>query len=153
MNIVDIAIDGLRNQGFENIKAIDPDVSKVPVSKPIVITGLDGASSFTIVPLDATATKEFQDFIYVAIEEGTNNLLEVASISKSPKIYNDQAVELQLRQKFPEALFEIIPGYFWKSESRNFLSTVRRFKIGNKEMCLLPDGETSDDLDESTMGA
>jgi hypothetical protein len=153
MNVIDIAINSLKNQGFENIKAIDPDKSDVPVSKPISVTDLDGNSSFTIVPLDANSTKEFQDFIYVAIEEGTNNLLEAANISKAPKIYNDQAVGSQLRQKLLGASFEIIPGYFWKSELRSFLSTVRRFKTGNKEMFLLPNGDTSDNLDESTMGA
>lgn len=153
MNVVDIAINSLKNQGFENIKPINPDKSDVPFSKPISVTDLDGNSSFTIVPLDATLTKEFQDFIYVAIEEGTNSLLEAASISKSPKIYNDQAVELQLKQKFPGASVEIIPGYFWKSGLRSFLITVRRVKTGSKEMFLLPNGDTTDNLDESTIGA
>jgi hypothetical protein len=153
MNVVEIAIDSLKNQGFENIKAIDPDTSDVPVSKPISVTDLDGNSNFTIVPLDATATKEFQDFIYAVIKNNTNELLEAASISKAPKIYNDQEVPLKLKQNFPEASFEIIPGYFWQSELRSFLTTARRFKIGNKEMFLLPNGSTTDDLNESTMGA
>jgi hypothetical protein len=153
MNIVDIAIDSLKNQGFENIKAIDPDTSDAPVSKPISVTDLDGNLNFTIVPLDARSTQEFHDFIYVVITENTNELLEVASISKAPKIYNDQEVRSQLKQKFPEASFEIIPGYFWQSELRSFLSTVRRFKTDNKEMFLLPNGSTTDDLNESTMGA
>jgi hypothetical protein len=153
MNIVDIAIDSLKNQGFENIKAIDPDRSDLSVSKPISVTDLDGNSNFIVVPLDGTATKEFNNFIYVAIKESTNELLEVASISKAPKIYNDQEVRSQLKQKFPEASFEIRPGYFWKSELRSFLSTARRFKTGNKEMFILPNGSTTDDLNESTMGA
>ncbi|WP_323209673.1 hypothetical protein [Nodularia spumigena] len=152
MNMVNIAIDCLKNQGFENIKAIDPDTTDVPVSKPIYVTDLDGNSNFTIVPLDASATKEFYDIIYVAIKGDTNELLEVASISKSPKIYNDQEIKSQLKQKFPENSVEIIPGYFWKSELRSFLSTVRCFKTGNKEMFLLPNGNTTDDLNESTMG-
>jgi hypothetical protein len=156
MNIVDIAIDSLKNQGFENIKAIEPRLerrSKISISEPISVTDLNGASNFTIVPLDATETKEFQDFIYVAIKVETSELLEAASISKTPKIYNDQEVESELRKKFPVASFEIIPGYFWKSELRSFLSTVRRFKTGGKEMFLLPDGDTTDNLDKSTMGA
>ncbi|WP_019505763.1 hypothetical protein [Pleurocapsa sp. PCC 7319] len=153
MNIVDIAIDSLKNQGFENIKAIDPNTSDIPVSKPIPVKDLDGNSNFTIVPIDARATKEFHDFIYVAIKEDTNELLEVASISKAPKIYNDQEVQLELKQKFSGASFEIRLGYFWKSELRSFLSTARRFKTGNKEMFILPNGSITDDLNESTMGA
>lgn len=150
MNVVDIAIESLKNQGFENVKAIEPNTSDVPVSKPISVTDLDGNSNFTIVPLDATSTQEFHDFIYVVITENTNKLLEVSSISKAPKIYNDREMQSKLKQNFPEASFEIIPGYFWKSELRSFLSTVRCYKNGNKELFLLPNGNITDDLSNLT---
>ncbi|BAY23858.1 hypothetical protein NIES2100_36510 [Calothrix sp. NIES-2100] len=104
--------------------------------------------SFVIVPLDATATKEFQDLIYVAIKENTNEVLEAACIANSPKIYNDQEAKDQIKQKFPDASFEILPGYFWKSELRSFLSTVRCFTIGSKEIFLLPKGDVIDNFDE-----
>jgi hypothetical protein len=146
--MVNIAIESLKNQGFENIKAIDPDTSEISVSKPISVKDLDGASNFTIVPLDATAAQEFQDFIYVAIEEGTNNLLEAATISKTPSICNDKGMKSVLQKKYPGELFEIMSGDFWKSELGGFLSVVRCFKIGNKEMFLLPNGDTTDNLDE-----
>jgi hypothetical protein len=142
MSMVNIAIDSLKNQGFEDIKAIDSDRNNIPISKSISIQDLDGNLIFTIVTLDANSTEEFQDFVYVAIEEGTNNLLEIASVSKSPKIYNDQEMESALQQKYLGASLKTIPGYFWKLESRSFLSILRRFKIDSKEMFLLPNGET-----------
>lgn len=140
MSVVNIAMESLKNQGFENIKAIDPETSDVPVSKPIFVTDLDGASNFIIVPLDATATKEFQDFIYVAIKVETNELLEAVSISKAPRIYNDQEMESKLQEKFPRTSCEIMPKYFWKSTFRSFLTTARCSKIDGKEHFLLPNG-------------
>ena len=80
------------------------------------------------------------------LEEGKNNLLEIASVSKAPKIYNDQGAEAQLKQKFPGASFEIIPGYSWKSEFKSFSSTARRFKIDGKEMFLLPNGDINEEI-------
>jgi hypothetical protein len=146
--MINIAIESLKNQGFENIKAINPNTSEIHASKPISVKDLDGASNFTIVPLDATATQEFQDFIYVAIEDGTNNLLEAASMSKTPSIYSDKKMSSMLQQKYSGESFEIISGDFWKSELGGFLSIVRCFKIGDKEMFLLPNGDTTDNLDE-----
>jgi|LakMenEpi03Aug12_release.lakeMendotaPanAssembly.Ray.scaffolds.fasta_scaffold444591_2 hypothetical protein len=146
--MVNIAIESLKNQGFENIKAINPNTSEIHASKLISVKDLDGASNFTIVPLDATATQEFKDFIYVAIEAGTNSLLEAASMSKTPSIYNDKKMESILEEKYPGESFEIISGDFWKSELGGFLSIVRCFKIGNKEMFLLPNRDTTDNLDE-----
>ena len=147
--MVNIAIENLKNQGFENIKAIDPDAtSEIPVSKPISVKDLDGVSNFTVVPLDATATQEFQDFIYVAIEEETNSLLEAASMSKTPSIFNDKEMESMLEEKHLGESLEIISGDFWKSELGGFLSIIRCFKIDNKEMFLLPNGDTTDNLDE-----
>jgi hypothetical protein len=153
MNIVQIAIDNLKKQGFDNVKAIDPDTSDFPIPKPISVKDLNGNSNFTIVSVDARATKEFYDFIYVALEDNTNRLLEAASISKTPKIYNEQEALLKLKEKFPETSFEIMSGYFWKSEFRSFLTIVPCFKTGNKDMFLLPDGNTTNNLDEYTMEA
>ncbi|EAW43033.1 C39 family peptidase [Nodularia spumigena CS-584] len=151
---IDIALANLDIYGFNDIQKI-PDIGGgAPVTEPIFITGLDGASNFTIVPLDAKATKEFQDFIYVAVEEGTNNLLEIASFSKVLQIDNDQEMETKLQENFPGASFEIIPGYFWKQcfELRSRLSVARQFRLENKEMFLLPNGNVTDLLTESLVG-
>jgi len=149
---IDIALANLDIYGFNNVQQISG--GGAPVTDPISITGLDGASNFTIVPLDATATQEFQDFIYVAIEEGTNNLLEIAKFTKVLQIDNDQEMESKLREKFPGASFEIIPGYFWKQcfELRSCLSVARRFRLGDKEMFLLPNGNVTELLTESLVG-
>jgi hypothetical protein len=151
---IDIALANLDIYGFNNVQKI-PDIGGgAPVTDPVFITGLDGASNFTIVPLDATATKEFQDFIYVAIEEGTNNLLEISNFTKVLQIDNDQEMEEKLQQKYPGTPFEIIPGCFWKPcfELRSHLSVARRFRLENKEMFLLPNGNATDLLTESPIG-
>ncbi|MFM7859033.1 MAG: hypothetical protein ACKPCM_05450, partial [Pseudanabaena sp.] len=91
----DLAILNLELQGFENIKSIEGGGALVLSS--VSVTGLDGASSYTIVPLDATQAKEFQDFVYVAIEQVTNALLEVANLSSCLQIYNDQEMNQRLQ--------------------------------------------------------
>jgi len=108
-----------------------PDIGGgAPVVDPTFIIGLDGASNFTIVPLDANETEEFKDFIYVAIEEGTNNLLEIANFNKVLQIDDDEEMKSKLQEKYPEVSFEIIPGCFWKPcfELRSHLSIARRFR-------------------------
>lgn len=149
---IDIALANLDTYGFNNVTKIPG--GGAPVTDPILITGLDGASNFTIVPLDANSTPEFKDFIYVAIEEGTNNLLEIANFTKVLQIDNDQEMESKLQQKYPGASFEIIPGYFWKQcfELRSRLSVARRFRLRGKEMFLLPNGNVTELLTESTIG-
>jgi hypothetical protein len=149
---IDIALANLDIYGFNNVQKIPG--GGAPVIDPIFITGLDETSNFTIVPLDANETEEFKDFIYVAIEEGTNNLLEIANFNKVLQIDNDQEMESKLQEKYPGSSFEIVPGYFWKPcfELRSRLSVARRFKLGDKEMFLLPDGNVADLLTESLVG-
>jgi hypothetical protein len=149
---IDIALANLDIYGFNNVKQIPG--GGAPVTEPIFITALDGASNFTIVPLDAQSTQEFKDFIYVAIEEETNNLLEIANFTKVLQIDNDQEMESKLQEKFPGESFEIIPGYFWKQcfELRSRLSVARRFRLRDKEMFLLPNGNVTDILTESAIG-
>jgi hypothetical protein len=148
----DIALANLDIYGFNNVQKIIG--GGAPITDPLSVRGLDGASNFTIVPLDANLTQEFQDFIYVAIEEETNNLLEIANFTKVLQIDDDQEMEAKLQQKFPGASFEIIPGYFWKPcfELRSYLSVARRFRLGDKEMFLLPNGNVTEFLTESGIG-
>ena len=149
---IDIALANLDRYGFSNVQKIIG--GGAPVTDPIFITGLDETSNFTIVPLDANETEEFKDFIYVAIEEGTNNLLEIANFNKVLQIDDDEEMKSKLQEKYPGASFEIIPGCFWKPcfELRSRLSVARRFKLGDKEMFLLPDGNVADLLTESLVG-
>ena len=141
--------------GFKGITAITTS-SIIPhlASIPILVTGLNGASNFSIFSLDATSTPEFNDFIYVSVEEGAENVLEVVPVSKAPQIYDDQAMESVLRDKFPGQAFEIVPGYFWEPcfELRSYLSVARRFRLEGKEMFLLPDGIVVNQLSKSGIG-
>ena len=153
-NPTDIALANLNTYGFNNVQQI-PDIGGgAPVTDPISVTDLDGASNFMIVPLDANATEEFQDFIYVAIEEGTNELLEIANFTKVLQIDNDQELESKIQEKFPGESYEIIPGYFWKQcfELRSRLSVARCFRLRDKEMFLLPNGNVTDLLTEYPIG-
>ena len=145
-----LALEKLNQQGFEGIVALEPDdiTGSTPRIQPISVTDLDSTSNFTIVSLDATSTQEFKDFIYVAIEQGTDELLEIAKLSDAPKIYNDQEMEAQLQTIFPVVTFQIESGYFWKLsfELRSRLSVARRFSIDGKKMFLLPNGEVTEQL-------
>jgi hypothetical protein len=149
------AIDKMTDLGFKGITAIANSSTipnHVPIQVPVV--GLNGASNFSIFTLDATSTPEFNDFIYVSVEEGTENLLEAVPVSKAPQIYDDQAMETVLRDKFPGQSFEIVPGYFWEPcfELRSYLSVARRFILEGKEMFLLPNGIVINQLTKSDIG-
>jgi hypothetical protein len=150
-------IDTMTGLGFKGIKAIEASISPfIPncISTPILVTGLNGASNFSVFPLDATSAPEFNDFIYVSIEDETYNLLEAACISKAPPIYDDPAMTLLLREKFPGQSFVIKPGYFWEPcyELRSYLSVVRQFTLEGKEMFLLPNGSIVEKLSKMDIG-
>jgi hypothetical protein len=149
----EVAILNLELQGFENVRPISSG-GGAPVLLPISVTGLEGASNYAIVPLDATQTREFQDFIYVAIEQGTNALLEVANLSSALQIYNDREMNQRLQELFPGRQFEIENGYFWKTcfELRSRLVVARRFRIEDEQMFLLPDGTVAETLTDFTKG-
>ena len=117
-------------------------------TEPINVTDLEGISDFTIVPVDATSTQEFKDLIYVAIEQGTDELLEIATLSNALQLYNDREMKERLQTIFLGATVQIEPGYFWKFcfELRSRLSVVRRFSIDGKEMFLLPNGNVTERL-------
>jgi hypothetical protein len=150
----EIAIENLRLQGFENVEQITIEGGGAPILVPVHVEGLDGASNYTIVPLDATKTREFQDFIYAAIEYETNTLIEVSSLPDVLQIFSDQEVQERLEEVFPGRRFEIIPGYFWKPsfELRSRLAVARRFKLDDQEMILLPDGSVVNTLTDSIKG-
>jgi hypothetical protein len=138
----------LESQGFTDIKDIIGGGASV--TDPIDIIDLDGISNFRIIPLDATSSKEFQDFVYVAIEQGTDELLEIATLSNTLQVYNDQEMTDRLQTIFPGLTFTIESGYFWKLcfELRSRLSIVRRFLINNKVMFLLPNGNVVEQLSD-----
>ncbi|MEA5392102.1 papain-like cysteine protease family protein [Cyanobium gracile UHCC 0139] len=151
-SIVDSALANLDVYGFSGATRIAG--GGAPVVDPILVTGIDGAPSYTIVPLDGSLTNEFRDLVYVAIEYETNNLLEIASFTNVLQIYNDQEAELVLKEKYPGQLLDIIPGCFWKPcfELRSFFSVARRFRLEGREMYLLPGGVTADSFSISTVG-
>lgn len=146
------AIQNMELQGFKNIETIK--AGGVSVLSSVSVIGLDGASNYTIVPLDASKTIEFQDFVYVAIEEGSNNLLEISTISGALQIYNDQEMKQLLNEIFPRRDIQIQSGYFWKPclQLRSRLAIARMFKIDDKDMFLLPDGTTSESLNDFSKG-
>jgi hypothetical protein len=151
-DIVDIALANLDVYGFSGAaKVLGGGASVVD---PIFITGLDGAPSFTIIPLDASLTNEFRDLVYVAIEDKTNNLLEVASFANVLQIDNDKEMKFTLEAEFPGQQYDIVPGYFWKPcfELRSFFSVARRFRLEDKEMYLLPGDIIVDTLTMSIIG-
>lgn len=146
------AIQNMELQGFENVEMIKGGGASI--LSTVSVSGLDGVSNYKIVPLDASNTKEFQDFIYVAIEEESNNLLEISTLSSALQIYNDQEMEQRLREYFPGKEIEIQSGYFWKPcfQLRSRLAVARMFKVDDKTMFFLPDGTTSESLDDFYKG-
>lgn len=148
----DIALENLQLQGFENIKKIK--AGGAAVLNNVDVKGLDGASDYTIIPLDATATPEFKDYIYVAIDKDSKGLLETSIQRNVLQIYSDDEMRTHLEQLFPEKTIEIIEGCFWKPsfELRSRLAVARRFKLDNKEMFLLPNGNVAENLTGFTKG-
>lgn len=143
MELIPIVLQRLSDQGFSNIKAVEGQDQQI-----FPVTDLRGISSYQIIRLDATATEEFHDQIYVAIENNTNSLLEIAKLSSSNRIIGDAEMHKIISSLFPKSSFKIVPGYFWEPcfELTSRLSVARRFTADGKEMFLLPNGRAVDQL-------
>jgi hypothetical protein len=143
VGVIPATLKTLKDQGFNNIKTAEDQAQQI-----YHIADLRRISSYKIICLDATATEEFQDQIYVAIEDNTNSLLEIAKVSSSPRIIENAEMHKIITSLFPQASFKIVPGYFWEPciELTSRLSVARKFTIDSKEMFLLPDGHALDQL-------
>lgn len=148
----DLALLNLELHGFENVKPIQG--GGAPVFSPISVTGLDGATDYSIIPLDATQTREFQDFVYSAIELSTDTLLETARLSDVLQIFTNEEMLLRLEELFPGRSFQIEDGFFWKPcfELRSRLAVARRFRLEGESMFLLPDGSAAKVLSDFAKG-
>ncbi|HYW18882.1 MAG TPA: hypothetical protein VE956_06115 [Nodularia sp. (in: cyanobacteria)] len=148
---VEIALQNLELQGFDKVAKVKG--GGAAVLKPVEVEGLDGASSYTIVLLDATETPEFQDYIYVAIDKN-KALLETTTQRNALQIYNDDEMKIHLEQLFPGKTIKIIKGCFWKPsfELRSRLAVARRFNLDEKDMFLLPNGTVAESLTGFTKG-
>jgi hypothetical protein len=144
-----LVLKKLMEQGFDDIHKLvhDPKVN-FSQFQPINVIDLDEISNFIILSLDARLNKEFKDFVYVAIEQETNELLEIIALSNAPKIYHNDEAQRQIQTFFPNLKPQIKPEYFWRLcfELRSRLSIVRCFFINDREMFLLPNGNITEHL-------
>lgn len=150
MDLINIVLTRLQDSGFNDMKPLED----LTVKSIISVTDLRGESHYKIVLLDATATKEFADLVYVAVENNTNSLLEIAKKSSSPKIIDDSEATQLITSFFPTTSFNILSGYFWKPcvELTSRLSIARKFTINSNEMFLLPNGQVIRHLTEFSKG-
>lgn len=150
----DAALLAVGLHGFDSVRPIR-EGGGAPALTTTEVTGLDGWPDYFLVPLDATNTKEFQDFIYVAIEKSNGKLLQIATLSNVLQIYSDQEMLRDLGEKFPGAKIDIYPGLYWKpcQELRSRFNVARRFSLdGSKPKFLLPTGKVVDNLSEFDRG-
>lgn len=153
-NPKEAALLAVELHGFESVKPI-AEGGGAPVLTTMEVTGLDGWPDYYLVPLDATGTKEFKDFIYAAIDKTSGKLLQISTLSSVLQIYSDKEMQRDLGQKFPGAKVTIDPQLYWKpcQELRSRFNVVRRFFLDNEAgKLLLPTGKVVDSLTEFSQG-
>src|SRR6266567_1096647 len=96
VELIPVVLQMLKDQGFSNIKAVEGQDQQI-----FPVTDLRRISSYQIICLDATTTEEFQDQIYIAIENNTNSLLEIAKVSSSPRLIDDTEMQKIISTSFP----------------------------------------------------
>ena len=139
--------------GFQNVDVLGTKGGGAPLISTISVQDLDGVSNYKLVPLDATQTGEFKDFVYVAIADSDDSLLEVATLDSILNVFSDDEMNQRLQSLFPNRQIQI-GGYVWKRcfELRSRLSVARPFKLDGIDKFLLPNGQVVDQLTQFERG-
>ena len=144
----DDPIPQLRYFGYEGVRELIGGGSLQ--SSPMPIRAIDdGRVLYWLKSLDAINDRELQSLIYIAVEEGSNRLLEMTDDMQKITFIDDASASDLLRQNFPNAnTISVVPGYFWKRsiEIRSRFSFVRRAKVDELEVYILPGGEIRTEL-------
>lgn len=150
----DAALLSVGLHGFDLVQPIASG-GGAPVLTTIEVTGLDGWGDYYLVPLDATNTPEFKDFIYVAIDKMSGNLLQIATLSSAMQIYSDSELQRDVGVQYAGAKIDVLPGYFWKPcyELRSRFNVVRRFTLNSNPQLILPTGKIVGTLTDFKHGA
>lgn len=143
----------LMSNGFDNVDVVGKKGGGASLISTISVQDLDGISDYKLVPIDATQNKQFKDFIYVAISDNDNSLLEAATLSSALNVFSDEEMRQHLQSLFPNQKIEV-GGYIWKRsfELRSRLSVARPFKVDGIDKILLPDGRAVDQLTQFSKG-
>lgn len=150
----DAALLAVSLHGFESVRPISSG-GGAPVLQTMEITGLDGWNDYYLVPLDATKTPQFKDFVYAAIDKVSGKLLQIATLSKALQIYSANELQRDISYKFPKSKITILPGYFWKpsNELRSRFNVVRKFMLDSQQKIMCPSGKIIDTLTNLDHGA
>lgn len=149
----DFAKFSLIRNGFQNVDLLGEKGGGAPLLNTISVQDLDGVSNYQLVPLDATQTSEFRNFVYVAIAESGNSLLESATLDSILNVFSDDEMNQHLQSLFPKRQIQI-GGYVWKRcfELRSRLSVARLFNLDGIDKFLLPNGQVVDQLTQFDRG-
>ena len=144
------ALQSLDLHGFQNARPVVPG-GGAPVVSPITVQDLGTGETYEIVPLDATLTVDFEEYVYVAMESGgQQRLLEIERLRYALDAFSDDEALALIGKSFPGAQIAVEPGYFWQ-RGRHFKSrfqVARRCVIDGRRMFLLQNGQISDTLAE-----
>ncbi len=152
--IEDTVSTALQSHGFLNSKIVVRG-GGAPLFAKVLVKSLEPSGrDYTISPIDAVSTKEFRDYIYVAIEEKTAVLLEIVSVIHALEAYTDIEANIHARSTFPDAVVTIETGYYWKrcEMLRSRFDVARLLNIDGERFYLLPNGNFTKTLDSSSIG-
>lgn len=121
-----LALANLTAHGFSDTAEIFG--GGAPVTVPLRILDEGKNEAFWIIPIDATANKNFQNFVYSAIDEGTGRLLEISHMQNYLNIFNDTEVEEIVERAKPGTHLRVEAGYFWTDSYYN----MSRFNVYRK---------------------
>jgi hypothetical protein len=141
-----LAQSALREHGFNEI--INLGGGAGDVLAPIDVVDLAGHGDYTIIPMDGTQSANFKDFVYVAVDLASGNLLEIERFGNALQVYSDEEAKGVIQTLYPSAHVIIDPLYYWQ---RSFVAmsrfqVFRRVEIDGASVFLTSGGEIKADL-------
>ncbi|QJD90150.1 hypothetical protein HH213_08600 [Duganella dendranthematis] len=121
-----LAQSALREHGFNEILNLGGGAGDILA--PIDVVDLAGNGDYTIIPMDGTNSANFKDFVYVAVDSASGNLLEIERFGNALQVYSDSEAKGVIQTLHPSAHVTIDPLYYWE---RSFIA-MSRFQIFRK---------------------
>lgn len=141
-----LAQSALREHGFDDFFEIKG--GGAAVLAPIEILSIGGQSSYSIIPMDAMQNSNFNDFVYVAVDTLTGNLLEIEKFGNALQVYSDDEARAVIQNIHPAANIVIDPYYYWERSyvTMTRFQVFRKVSIDGTSMFLTSQGELKSDL-------
>ena len=112
------------------------------VLEPLQVLNEDDSTSFHLVPLDAVANREFGDFVYVAVDDDSQKVLEISRLSEQLDIPTDEEALQGAQQVFPDANLVVEPEVYWRTRLGAVSRTdvYRKINVDGVTFYMLRDG-------------